>query len=83
MDEMFKDVFKTDLEADFAFFVGLSKAEPVGEEPKGVDWEGLNKGFVDDKWLNKNKTAPPQAYMKVYSKLGFNIKFKVTNQILN
>jgi len=28
MDEMFKDVFKTDLEADFAYFVGLSKSEP-------------------------------------------------------
>jgi hypothetical protein len=42
MDEMFKDAFKTDLEADFAYFVGLSKTDAVGEDPKGVDWAGLN-----------------------------------------
>lgn len=71
MDEMLKETFKADIEADFGYFVGLSKSEPVGDEPKGVDWEGLNKGFVDDKWLNKNKTAPPQTYLSVYSKTGF------------
>ena len=42
MDEMFKEKFKADLEADFAYFVGLSKSEPIGEDPKGVDWAGLN-----------------------------------------
>ena len=50
MDEMLKETFKKDVEDDFAYFVGLSKSEAIGENPKGVDWEGLNKGFVDDKW---------------------------------
>ena len=37
MDEMFKEKFKADLEADFAYFVGLSKADAIGDDPKGVD----------------------------------------------
>ena len=43
---MFKETFKADIEADYAFFTGLSITDPTNDEPKGVDWTGLNLGFA-------------------------------------
>lgn len=46
IDEMFKETFKADIEADYAFFTGLSITDPTNDDPKGVDWTGLNLGFA-------------------------------------
>lgn len=60
LDEMLKETFKSDAEGDFDYFVGLSKTDPTSkDDPKNVDWDGINEGFKKDLWKVKNKTAPP------------------------